>query len=484
MSVMGYFRQICAIPHGSFHTEQISSFLEQFAQDEKLRYVRDEAGNVIIFKPASPGYEDHEPLILQGHVDMVLEKTADCTKDLEKEAITLIEDGEWLKADRTTLGADDGTAVAMMMEALSDNSLAHPPLECVFTVNEEVGMLGAEALDTSVLSGTRLLNLDSEEEGVLTAGCAGGAEETFRVPFKTETEDGILVEILVDGLLGGHSGDAINRGRANADFIMARLLYRLMKKYEFNLVSIEGGNKDNAIPRECRASILFPNGAEQSTIEKTVQKIDDQIVAEYSRTDPELSVTWNWKGDENLRRDVLCMTEKATRKALRLLMALPNGVIEYSPDFPGLPQTSLSMGILKTEMPEDEDGEIVLTGTFLVRSSINSQKGYVINRLEAIVKEFDGELTECGVYPAWEYRPDSSFRNMIVSVFEAKFGRKPEVVMIHGGLECGLLSGKIAGLDCVSIGPDTEDIHTPAERLNIPSFERTWELVKGIMEQA
>ncbi|MBQ2626246.1 MAG: aminoacyl-histidine dipeptidase, partial [Eubacterium sp.] len=208
------------------------------------------------------------------------------------------------------------------------------------------------------------------------------------------------------------------------------------------------------------------------------------IVAEYSRTDPELSVTWNWKGDENLRRDVLCMTEKATRKALRLLMALPNGVIEYSPDFPGLPQTSLSMGILKTEMPEDEDGEIVLTGTFLVRSSINSQKGYVINRLEAIVKEFDGELTECGVYPAWEYRPDSSFRNMIVSVFEAKFGRKPEVVMIHGGLECGLLSGKIAGLDCVSIGPDTEDIHTPAERLNIPSFERTWELVKGIMEQA
>ena len=345
-------------------------------------------------------------------------------------------------------------------------------------------MLGAEALDTSVLSGTRLLNLDSEEEGVLTAGCAGGAEETFRVPFKTETEDGILVEFLVDGLLGGHSGDAINRGRANADFIMARLLYRLMKKYEFNLVSIEGGNKDNAIPRECRASILFPNGAEQSTIEKTVQKIDDQIVAEYSRTDPELSVTWNWKGDENLRRDVLCMTEKATRKALRLLMALPNGVIEYSPDFPGLPQTSLSMGILKTEMPEDEDGEIVLTGTFLVRSSINSQKGYVINRLEAIVKEFDGELTECGVYPAWEYRPDSSFRNMIVSVFEAKFGRKPEVVMIHGGLECGLLSGKIAGLDCVSIGPDTEDIHTPAERLNIPSFERTWELVKGIMEQA
>ena len=484
MSIMGYFRQISAIPHGSFHTEAISSFLEQFARDNQLRCVRDEAGNVIIYKPASAGYEDHAPLILQGHVDMVLEKTAGCTTDLEKEAITLIEEGDWLRADGTTLGADDGVAVAMMMEALTDDTLRHPPLECVFTVNEEVGMLGAEALDGSLLSGRRLLNLDSEDEGVLTAGCAGGAEEAFRVPVKCEKEDGYLVEILVDGLLGGHSGDAINQGRANADFIMARLLYRLMKKYEFNLVSIEGGTKDNAIPRECRACILFPEMAEQSTIEKTVQKIDDQIVAEYAKTDPNMSITWDWTGTDNLQKDVRCMTEKATRKALRLLMALPNGVIEYSPDFQGLPQTSLSMGILKADRPARKDEEAVMTGTFLVRSSINSQKKYIVNRLEAIVKEFGGELEERGVYPAWEFRRDSAFRDMIVSVFEAKYGRKPEVVMIHGGLECGLLSGKIPDLDCVSIGPETQDIHTPAERLNIPSFERTWELVKGIMEQA
>ena len=352
-------------------------------------------------------------------------------------------------------------------------------------------MLGAEALDTAPLKGKRLLNLDSEDEGVFTAGCAGGAEENFCVPFKFEKadkEDGRLVTLYVDGLLGGHSGDAINRGRANADLIMARLLYQMSRKISLRLVSIKGGNKDNAIPRESRAQILIPAAADRSFVEGIVQKLDDQIVAEYRLTDPGLSITWDWydtsvdpdqTGTEESHKRISCMTEKSTKRALRFLLALPNGVMEYSPVFEGLPQTSLNLGILRTDHKEH-----ALKGTFLVRSSINSQKHYLVDRLRAIVREFDGELEECGVYPAWEYRKDSPLRDLIVSVYEKKTNEKAKILMIHGGLECGLLSGKIRGLDCVSLGPQTEDIHTPSERLNIPSFYRTYELVRSVLERA
>ena len=477
MKPIDYFRELCGIPHGSFHTEAISEFIYQFALQRGLKCRKDESGNVVVFRPASDGRQKDAPMILQGHMDMVLEKESSLQMDMEKEPIILIEEDGWLHADRTTLGADDGISAAIMMAILDDESISAPALECVFTVDEEVGLLGANALDMSDLKGRRLLNLDSEEEGVFTVGCAGGIDDIVSIPIKKKQLKGTVLDVRVNGLLGGHSGEMIGSGRANAVLLLARALQYVYQAFEFNLLSIEGGSKSNAIPREAQARLLFSSEADPGLILKKMEEITAGLRKEYEVTDPGLQVTAEWENYKYIENGIPAMTGKSTRRILSFINTAPSGVLEYMPVFDRLPQTSLNLGILKTE-------ENAVTALFMVRSSVNSQKDFVTEKLRLLTKAHKGSLICEGMYPAWQYRNESAFRELLVEAYTELTGKKPVVTATHGGLECGVFCGKLPELDCVSIGADMENIHTPAERLSLASFDRTWEFILKILEKA
>ena len=473
--VFKHFYAISAIPHGSFFTKELSDYLENFASENGLACTRDEAGNLIISRPGSKGYENAEPLALQGHIDMVLEKEASNSINMEKEPITLIRDGDWLRADRTTLGGDDGIAVAMMMALLTDKTIQCPPLECIFTVDEEVGLRGAYALDLSGLKSRRMINLDSEEEGVITSACAGGVQVICTLPGIRREKKGRPMEITISGLLGGHSGEMIGKGRANADRLLARLLYRLDKEAKYYLISFNGGKKDNAIPREAKAEILFAGNVSKKDIRETVRTFANDIAKEYSVTDPDIEITTQWMEKDGEKEDkYIVFRRKDTRRMVRFLMALPNGVIRFSPLFKDIPRTSLNLGIVKTMA----DG---MYTDSLLRSSLDSQKQMLVNRILCIAEEFGIDAKTDGSYPAWELVEKSQFREMAAEVYRRVTGKEAKVQVTHGGLECGILAAKVPGLECISIGPDLEEIHTPAERLSIPSCQRTWEYVKELV---
>ena len=474
--VFSYFREICAIPHGSGHTAAISEYLVSFAKEHGYPFRKDSADNVVIFCPASPGLENAEPLILQGHMDMVLEKESGKEIDMVTEPITVIEEGDWIRADGTTLGGDDGIAVAMMLALMDDRTIRRPPLECIITADEETGMIGAQALDLSGIKGRKMINIDSEQEGIITAGCAGGAEVHQKLRMRRKEREGFPLSIRVSGLLGGHSGEAIRLGRANAVYVLGRLLYELLGHCKFRLVAFEGGGKDNAIPREACAQILLSrrDGEEDrmQQIIAQVKAIGETLRHEFELTDPGMEISC----EEN---DTVLTTEAFSRKAtldcLRYLMTLPDGVLAYSPSFAGLPQTSLNLGILRTE----EDG---IKTVFLVRSSIESQKRMLVEKLHCAAYGYGAGSKVVGTYPAWEYKAHSPFRDTVAALYEQETGKAPEVAVIHGGLECGLLSAKIPGLECVSIGPDLIDIHTPAERLSRSSTERLWKFLRSLVQ--
>lgn len=478
-AVFEYFREIAAIPHGSYHTEAISGYLEKFALDRGLACRRDEMGNLIIRRPASAGFENSAPVALQGHIDMVCEKEISNPIDMETEAITVLQEGEWLRADGTTLGGDDGIAAAIMLAVLSDETICCPPVECIFTVDEEVGLLGAAGIELSDLQSRRLINIDSEEEGIITAGCAGGAGEVCTLTAHRREKKGQALVITVGGLKGGHSGECIGMGRANADLLLARLLYRLETYGKYSIVSLNGGNRDNAIPRDARAEILFTGkNVARGKILKAVEAFSEEIAAEYRMTDPEIRIDASWgTGEEKgLQKEELraAFSRKDSRRFVRFLLSLPNGVLEYSPLYQGMPQTSLSLGIVKTMA----DG---LRTHSMVRSNLNSQKQLLQDRFACLGEVFDADIEICGAYPAWEQSEQSAFRDLAVNTWEKIAGRKAQVQVIHSGLECGLLAAKVPGLDCISIGPLMEAIHTPAERLNIPSCERVYAYVLEIL---
>ena len=472
--VFRYFKIICDIPHGSFNTEGISNFLVKFAAGHNYKCTKDDKGNVIIFAPATPGCEKAPALILQGHMDMVCEKAPGCDADMTRDPLKTLVEGDWLTADGTTLGGDDGIAVAMMLAVLDSSEIAHPALECVFTTDEEVGLLGAEALDVSELKGRRMLNMDSESEGAFTVGCAGGADMILAVHGRRSEKSGRVLKIKVSGLLGGHSGEMIGAGRANADLFMARILYTLYRKTEFRLLSVQGGNKDNAIPREAEASLLFPSAVDRKKVKKQIKEIRKALKNEYAVCDPGLTVKADWV-KENTAELRPAFTKNDTRKFIRFLMAVPNGVIEYTPGLAGMPQTSLNLGILTTAA----DG---ISAEFLVRSSVNSQKQMMMDRLSCIAAQFEGSVRIVGQYPAWEYRTESDFRDLLQGVFKDTYGKDAAICVTHGGLECGLLAAKMPGLDAVSIGPEMSGIHTPDEKLNIPSVQRTWQFLIAALE--
>lgn len=461
--VFGWFEKLCAIPHGSGHTEAISNYLVQFARERSLRYRQDKLGNVIIWKKAFPGYEQAPTVILQGHMDMVCEKTADCTKDMAAEGLDLAIDSDTVYAKGTTLGGDDGIAVAMMLAVLDSQDLPHPAIETVITVDEEVGMTGAAGIDLSDLQGRMLINIDSEVEGVFTAGCAGGGTATVLIPVKREGFAGEGMELTVSGLAGGHSGIEIHKGRANADVLLGRVLDAVQKECAMRLVSIEGGLKDNAIPVAATGIAVVDDAAKAIAVCRSMEKT---LRKEYAVSDSNLRIA-----AKQVAFSRLPMDKASTEKSVCFLLCAPNGVQAMSQDVEGLVQTSLNLGILTTS-------ENTVTASYCVRSSMDSQKQMLFARLEALARQLGGSMTTAGVYPAWQYRHTSPLRERMTEIFAQQYGHTPVVEIIHAGVECGLLAQKIGDLDCVSIGPDLTEIHTPRERMHIASVERTWCLLK------
>ena len=466
-SVFAYFEEICSIPHGSRNTKLISDYLVAFAKKHGIRYFQDDLNNVVMFQEGTCGMENHEPVIIQGHMDMVCEKDEDCPINMDTDGLDVTHDGEYVFARGTTLGGDDGIALAYALAILADKSIPHPPLEVIFTVDEEIGMEGAAGVDLSSLKGRTLINIDSEEEGIFTVSCAGGARGTITLPVSRHAVYGPCVKLTVEGLQGGHSGVEIHKNRANANKIMGEFLGRVQKLMPLCLTGLSGGSKDNAITRSCTATMVCM-GMYIERINDVAAELQKEIREKYD--EPEAII----RGDDVDALGGNALSTQDTAKVIALLNAAPNGVQAWSQDIPGLVQTSLNMGVANL----GEEFKM----TFSVRSSVNQEKQELLNRLKELAAFYDGSYSETGNYPAWEYKKDSNLRDTMVRIYKEMFAKDPEVVAIHAGLECGLLSEKLPGLDCVSIGPEMHDIHTSRERLGIASTERTWNFLLEVLK--
>lgn len=465
-AVFTVFEELCALPHPSRHTRAVTDYCVRFAQKHGLAYRTDAAGNVVIRKPATPGKEHAPTVILQGHLDMVAEKEPESTIDFEKDGLSLFLEGDLIGAHGTTLGGDDGIAVAMILAILAATDLPHPALEAVFTTDEEIGMLGAEALDVTDLRGRYMLNLDSEEEGVLTVSCAGGAQANLSLPICRTPAEGTCFTVLLDGMRGGHSGAEIHKNRANAARLAAMLLSSVVLAGGVRLVTIEGGTKDNAIP--CRALCRFyVSDAEKA--QKNIDLFRQMLQALYAVTDPGLTISCT-----ATQESLPALTEEDTSRVCHLLMQIPCGVQKMSEAIPGLVQTSLNLGILTT----DEDA---VHAVYSVRSSVGAEKQALLDEMRAAATNAGAAMDVEGDYPAWEYLKKSPLRHTVLQVYRQLYGKEMRIEAIHAGLECGLFSGRIPGLECVSFGPCMQDIHTTRERLSVSSSCRTYDLVCQIL---
>ncbi|MCR5543789.1 MAG: aminoacyl-histidine dipeptidase [Eubacterium sp.] len=469
VNVFKHFETICNIPHGSKNTKRISDHLVDFAKEHDLKYIQDEYNNVIIFKNGQKGGENSETIILQGHIDMVCEKEADSDIDLEKSGLKLILEDGILSADGTTLGGDDGIAVAYMMAILESDDIPHPPLECTFTVDEEIGMIGAMGMDMSVLKGRKLLNIDSEEEGHLLVSCAGGAAVNLKFPILRRGAQGKTYKLVVSGLQGGHSGVDINSGRASADILMTALLKdMLLADDTLRLIGMKGGFKDNAIPVRAEAVICSNNAA---VLNPVIQEFLDNAKASYKSTEPGLKIEFEEVDKKDTEyADLYPIDELNNLNLIMALGDLPFGVKKMSENIEGLVQTSLNLGIINTTADE-----IVMT--YSVRSSVNSERQELIDDLGLLAKSVGGSSSVYGIYPAWEYNQDSELREIITSTYEEMYGEPMIVEALHAGLECGIFCDKIKDLDAVSFGPDIFDIHTTRERIPVESVERVWKYI-------
>lgn len=467
--VFHFFREICAIPHGSGNTKAISDYLVAFAKERSLSCIQDKLNNVLIFAPASQGYEDHPPVIVQGHMDMVCAKDPDSTHDFETDGLELRTDGKFLYANGTTLGGDDGIAVAYALALLDSKDIPHPPLEVVITVDEETGMYGAAGVDLSMLKGRMLLNIDSEEEGIFTVACAGGCRSTLRLPLERRAVYGPCIELRIEGLRGGHSGMEINRNRCNANKAMGELLSRIQEKVRLCLTSLTGGSADNAISFSARAKAVAMS-MDLEPINEIVEQFQAEIRREYDEPNAQIIAS---------NVDALggnALTAQSTSQVVALLCAAPNGVQAMCAAMPELVQTSLNLGVMAIE------GDW-LRLTFSVRSSVNEEKQALLEKLRQLAQFHGAQYSQTGDYPAWEYKEDSVLRPVLVEVYREMFRKEPQVVSIHAGLECGLLGEKLPGLDSVSLGPNMYDIHTSREKLDIASAQRTWEFLLAVLKK-
>lgn len=472
-NVFYYFEKICGIPHGSGNTDKISNFLKDFAVERGLRYIQDEPGNVIIFKNGTKGYENSPSVMLQGHMDMVCEKDKDCNIDFKNDGLKLIYKDGIISADGTTLGGDDGIAVAFALAILDADDIPHPPLEAVFTVDEEIGMLGAAAIDCSPLSSRIMLNLDSEEEGYLLVSCAGGVSAGCHIPVNHINVTGTSYRVTVSGLSGGHSGTEIDKGRGNSNVLLSRVLYNLKKEVTFYITNIHGGLKDNAIPRESVAEIIIENSDQVSIADSIITEIDAIFKNEYASTDADVTVT-----GERIAADTTMsgLSLASTNAVITALFNLPYGITRMSFDIPGLVQSSLNPGMLFLK-----DNEAYIS--YCIRSSVASEKQEICDKLESMMQILGGYITYSGDYPAWEYRKNSPLRDLMIEVYKEQYGSEPIVQALHAGVECGLFSGKIPDLDCVSYGPNMTDIHTSSESMEVESVRRTWEYTLEILKR-
>ena len=469
--VFYFFEEITKIPHGSGNVGQISDYLADFARKRGLYCVQDELKNIIIVKEAAPGYEDEPVVILQGHMDMVAVKKPDCDIDMRKEGLRIAVRGDEIYAEGTSLGGDDGIAVAYALALLDSDTIKHPRLEVIITVDEEVGMDGARGIDLSMLTGNRMVNLDSEDEGIFLTSCAGGARVKCRLPVSTAEQEGEAIEVVIGGLLGGHSGGEIHKERGNSNCLFGRLMYRLTEKLPVCFLEAEGGLADNAISRETKA-VFVVQEQDRALFLDIVKEVEAELRSELSSKDPDVRITVG-EGKKGIYQ---CASAEDTKKAVAFLTALPNGVQAMSADMHGLVETSLNLGILKYE-------EGVLNADFSVRSSVESAKRALIDRLCAVTGLAGGSYTISGDYPGWKYRKDSPLRDKMTAIYEKMYGKAPKVEAIHAGLECGILGSKIKDLDCVSMGPDMKSIHTTEETLSISSTGRVWEFLVRLLEE-
>lgn len=466
--VFYYFEELCKIPHGSGNTKQISDYLVSFAKEQSLEYVQDEMNNIVIYKPATPGYENAPTVIIQGHMDMVCEKRPDVEHDFTKDPLNIsVQDG-YVTANGTTLGGDDGIAVAYGLALLESKEIAHPALEVLITVDEEIGLLGAVGLDCSVLKGRRLINLDSEAEGSLWISCAGGLSGISTIPVQRVEAEGQKAAVKITGLMGGHSGAEIDKKRANANVLMGRFLYSLQQETAYEIISLAGGQKDNAITREADAELLVED---INSVKACAEKLQKGFREEYAGTDEGITVEITDLGVASAK--ILHPTSR--EKVLFFLMEVPFGIQKMSGSIDGLVETSTNIGIVKL-------GENEFLGSSSVRSSVEAAGAALSDKICYLTEFLGGEYTVQGAYPAWEYRKDSPLRDQMVEVYEEMYGEKPNVVAIHAGLECGLFYKKIEGLDCVSLGPNMKDIHTSEEVLDIASTERVWKYLVKVLE--
>lgn len=469
--VFQFFEEICGIPHGSGNVKQISDYLVDFAKERGLKARQDERYNVIIWKDGSAGYENAEPLILQGHIDMVAVKEDGCAKNLETEGLDIMIDGDYVTAKGTSLGGDDGIAVAFALAILDDDSIAHPPLEAIFTTEEEVGMIGADYIDVSDLKGHLFLNMDSEDEGVFTVSCAGGVSVSSKLPFIKEEVTGSRILIRIDGFAGGHSGIEIHKGRLNANVAMGRLLHELSREVPVRLIQINGGEKDNAIATWCEASLALPQEFEERAIE-CLEEVFEEIKEEYASVEKNIRLSAGVTAPFQL----YAMSEERTAAIIAALLHMPDGVQRMNPEMEGMVQTSLNMGILRTE-------EHTVTMKFAVRSANATEKTFLVERVRSLTELLGGIIELSGDYPGWEYRAESRLRDVMMESYRELYGKEPVVEGIHAGLECGMFAAKIPDLDAVSIGPQMYHVHTTEEKLSIESTKRTWDLVLHALEK-
>ena len=467
--VFKYFEEISQIPRGSGNEKEISDYLRKFGEDLGLETIQDEALNIIIRKPATKGYENAPGVVLQGHMDMVCEKNKGTNHDFTKDPLQLRIDGDYIYATDTTLGADNGIAVAMGLAVLASNDIEHPALEVLVTVDEEAGMSGAMALDGNLVKGKYILNLDSEEEGHLLVSCAGGvtALSTIPVEFKDADSSKVAYSLEIKGLLGGHSGMDIIKQRANSNKLLGRLLNLI--SVDFDLAKVEGGSKNNAIPRESDC-VLMINPSDKETFVSDVERITATFKHEFSTSDPGLEVICK---ETTAPAKVLNCDSKS--RVISMLNIIPNGIQTMSMDIENLVESSTNIGVLRTT-------DSAVTFECAVRSSVGSLKTDITNRMELLTKQLNGTLQLISDYPAWEYAKNSQLEKMCIDAYKNLTGNEPIIMALHAGLECGLLLEKMPHAEAISFGPNMYDVHTPNEHLSISSTENTWKFLLAVLK--
>lgn len=471
--ILIWFSSISKIPRASKHEQAIGSWLMDWAKENRFEVKQDTVGNVLIRVPAYPGYEDAPAVVIQGHLDMVCEKTPDSGHNFARDPIKLVYDGEWLRADRTTLGADNGIAIAMGMAAALDKDLKHPPLELLFTVDEETGLTGAFGLEPGFVAGRILINLDSEDEGIFTVGCAGGLKSDHALPLAYEPvpPGSIPFSLTATGMAGGHSAD-IHHEKANAIKVLARALYELQAEIPVRIADIKGGTVDNAIPRSAETVLYIPQ-EHVKTIHTIIQRMEAVFKEEFKNTDPDLKCVLSSHGEQ--KNNPEAKTLECTGKVIDLLLALPHGIWAMSTEIEHLVETSSNLASLEVE---DSRLKVVTSQ----RSPVVSRLDAVTLQIETVVRLLGGTTENRGRYPGWNANMQSPILKKCIAVYKQLFNKKPVVETTHGGLECGVIGSKYPGMDMISIGPTIKNPHSPEEKIHIGSIGNVWDFLAALLE--